>query len=468
MSVRFEDLPGLIPCRLEPPGLSGQLGPSAIDTRKLNPGELFWALKGQTADGHDYIEDAFRKGAQAVVVEEDWFQSRKDSLSSGAFVVVKDTLSALQNLAKAHRERFRIPVIALTGSNGKTATKEYLAAALGLQYNILKSPGNFNNFIGVPLTLLQFTEETDMVVVEMGTSQPGDIHLLCEIAKPDHGLLINVAPAHLEGFGDLDGVAAEKGKLLTSLPPTGAAFVNCDDPRVRRMKSTAGIRVCFGFNAELAEADCCRMVCAENLGLTAQGRGCFQLRNVTFNLNWYGRHQVQNALAAVAVADHFGIPLNEMADLFASMPPIKGRLNLLEIGGVKLIDDTYNANPASTAAALSFLKSLPVPGKRYAVLGDHLELGKDSQNQHRRIGKLIGETDLTGVFLIGPEMRHAREEIPERVCFYLADPVNLQPVLAEIIRVVQPGDALLVKGSRGMRLERIVEGLISHFNKGQS
>lgn len=463
MSLRFEDLPGLISCRLEPPSATGILGPPAIDSRKLSAGNVFWALKGDTADGHAYVDDAIGRGAQAVVVREDWFQSHRMSAPSTIFIVVEDTLAALQALAQAHRNDHQIPVIGLTGSNGKTATKELLAAALSPQFKVLKSPGNYNNHIGIPLTLLQIMEATQVVIVEMGTNQPGDISLLCSLAKPDCGLVLNVAPSHLRGFGDLEGVSKEKGELLTSLPHSGAAFLNSDDFRVRTMASSCATRICFGFNADTPGADCSRMLCAENLGLSPKGKGRFRLRDVVFNLSWYGNHQVPNALAALSVADHFGVPLKNVAEQFAAMPPIKGRLNVEKFGGIIVIDDTYNANPASTSAALDFLRSLTVSGRKHVVLGDHLELGQSSEAEHRRIGRRLASENLDGIFLIGSEMRFAVEELAGRATSHSEDVDNLDPVLARIVQTVHTGDVLLVKGSRGMRLERIVDGLRRHF-----
>ncbi len=467
MSLTFEELSGLISCRLEPPTIKGILGPSTIDTRILNKGELFWALKSEDADGHDYVTDAIVKGAQAAVVREDWFKKNRNSFPGASFIIVADPLTTLQNLAKNHRRRFRIPVIALTGSNGKTATKELLGEALRIRYNLLKTRSNYNNHIGIPLTLLEITPETEMVLIEMGTNQPGDLALLCSIAQPDVGMVLNVGPAHLKGFGDIRGVVQEKSILLKLLPPNGTAFVNCDDPLVRTMNTTADTRICYGFSADLAEADCSRMIAAENIGLSPEGKGRFRLRDVIFNLSWHGEHQIKNALAAVAVADRFGIPLPEIASVFASLLPMEGRMNVECFAGVTLIDDSYNANPASTAAAMDFLQSLDVKGKRYAVLGDHLELGQASQDQHHYIGRMAAEKGLDGVFLVGPQMRYTKEEIPDLTFFYLEDESDLSPLILQIIGIIESGDAILFKASRGMRLERIVRKLRQQLAEDQ-
>jgi UDP-N-acetylmuramoyl-tripeptide--D-alanyl-D-alanine ligase len=386
--------------------LNGLLGASIIDSRRLQPGEVFWALKGASADGHDYVFDAFNKGAQAAVVEENWYERHRASLSNSPCVVVADTLRALQELAKAHRSRFQKSVIALTGSNGKTAVKELIAAALRSRYKLLKSPGNFNNHIGLPLTLLQIEPDTDIVLTEMGTNQPGDIELLCSIARPNHGMVLNVGPAHLEKFHDLEGVAREKETLLRSISPEGTVFINTDDSYVRGMESSARHRICFGFQG-YEEARCHRAIRAKRLGLTQEGKGRFQFQDVTFEMSWYGLHQVDNGLAAAVVADYFAVPVPKIAEIFASMTPIEGRLNVEKINDWVVINDTYNANPASTAAALEFLSALEISGRRYVVLGDHLELGEAGPGEHRRLGEKLLQQDLAGVFLVGTEMKYA-------------------------------------------------------------
>ncbi len=457
MSLTYQEIPRLISCRLHPTDAAGIMGTLCIDSRKLNAGDVFIALKTERADGHDYVAEAIAKGAQAAFVERGWFENNKKLLPKGKFIIVEDTLFALQQLAKAHRSRFHVPVIALTGSNGKTSTKELIAAALGTQYEVIKSPGNFNNHIGIPLTLLQIEPGTEMVLLEMGANQPGDIALLCSLAQPDFGLVLNVGPAHLQKFDNLQGVAREKAQLLLSLPPSGAAFVNCDDEYVNQMETTASHRLCYGYRIDAAALECHRMYCAENLGLTREGFGAFRLRNTTFKMNWYGIHQISNGLAATAVADFFGIPLEDIARKFSSMPPIEGRLDLEIIAGITVIDDSYNANFASTVQALELLQALHVTGKKYVVLGDHLELGKSSAEEHRKLGRLLGQKQLDGVFLIGPEMQNACEAVGDLLLLHTDDYQNLQPSIEKILNKLKSGDALLVKGSRGMGLDRLVK-----------
>ncbi|RJP79574.1 MAG: UDP-N-acetylmuramoyl-tripeptide--D-alanyl-D-alanine ligase [Candidatus Zixiibacteriota bacterium] len=461
MILHFEHIPVLIRARLIPETLSGPLGPSIMDSRRIQPGGLFWALAGDQADGHAYVSDAFARGAGAAVVRETWHREHGAAFPGRAFVVVDDPLAALQDLAQAHRRRFTGPVIALTGSNGKTSTKELLAAALGSRHKLLKSAGNFNNHIGVPLTLLDLRPDHAMALIEMGTNHPGEIALLCRLAQPTAGLVTNVGPAHLEGLGDVEGVAREKGALPASLPPDGAVFVNLDDPRVRAMASPAGTRLGYGFSPALRDGGCDRIYRGENLRLTPRGRAAFTVDGMDFTLAWPGLHQAANALAAAAVADHFGVPLAATAQIFAALPPLPGRLQVLEAGGRTILDDTYNANPASTAAALDFLISLPVPGRRYAVLGDNLELGAASQSEHRGLGRKLTQSALDGVFLVGREMGFAAEEIARAGgrATHFGPEAPVADIVAAVARAVRPGDAVLIKASRGMGLDRVARGL---------
>jgi UDP-N-acetylmuramoyl-tripeptide--D-alanyl-D-alanine ligase len=462
--LRYEELPDLIPCRLYPARLSGVIQGHSFDSRTLRRGELFWALRGEKADGHEFLESAFAAGAAAAVVSGKWFHTAGGRFPRGAFVIVDDPLQALQAAARAHRKRFDIPVIALTGSNGKTSTKELLAAALAEKYRLLKSEGNFNNHIGVPLTLLKISAETELVLTEMGTNHPGEIAALCAIARPTAGLVLNVGPAHLEGFGNIAGVAREKESLLTSLPADGAAFLNLDDARVRRMQSTARRKIGFGFRPAAAalREGFAQIIRARRHG----GAGAFQIERTVFKLNWPGMHQQANALAAAVVAYDFGVPWEASARRFAQMPPLSGRMEVRTIAGVTILDDTYNANPASTAAALETLNALPVQGRRIVVLGDHLELGKCSKRLHRRLaaevlGTLFRSDDRAEVFLIGAQMRAAYDVMQPsgKQAFYFPDGTDIERITGEIYKALSPGDAILFKASRGMALDRIVRRL---------
>jgi UDP-N-acetylmuramoyl-tripeptide--D-alanyl-D-alanine ligase len=473
VSLHYEELPNLISCRLWPADLNGRVGSSGIDTRLIQPGELFWALVGEKADGHNFVAQAFAKGAQAAVVSSRWFNAHQYELASGSYIIVEDPLAALQNLAAAHRKRFMITLIALTGSNGKTATKELLGKALGHRYRVLKNAGNFNNHIGVPLTLLGITPDTEIILTEMGTNHPGEIAALCRIAAPDAGLVLNVGPAHLEGFGNIEAVAKEKGALLEALPESGVAFINLDDDFTRTMRTRANNKICFGFGPALnfgpktdMGSDLCTGIrMAWKLPDTPDGRGAFNLDDVVFKMSWPGPHQINNGLAAAVVAMHFGIPIEHIASTFASMEPLPGRLETIEVGGVTIIDDSYNANPASTMAALNFLSRLSLAKRRFALLGDNLELGQASEELHRSIGRVLAGRNLQNVFLVGTQMQFAYQECsPVVKARYFLTGSDYDEITEEILKQLQPGDAVLVKASHGMGLDRIVRGLKSRLS----
>jgi UDP-N-acetylmuramoyl-tripeptide--D-alanyl-D-alanine ligase len=441
--------------------LKGDLGASAIDSRGLKAGELFWALQGEHSNGHEFVGSALENGAQAVVVREDWFLQNGSRFPQAAFIIVADPLKALQELARRHRQRFAIPVFALTGSNGKTTTKEMVAAALGRRFRVVKSQGNFNNHIGVPLTLLQMDDAAQFVVLEMGTNHPGEIRFLCSIAQPTAGLVLNVSPAHLEGFGSVENIAREKGALYESLRDSGVAFFNFDDPWVAKMSTPAKIQIGYSF-AETTENRFAKLITARKLDLTEDGYAGLKIGKATIRLNLPGLAPLSIALAAVAVADHFGVPMPSIAEALSTLPPVKGRMNVQRAGGILVIDDTYNANTASTQAALDFLASLQVKGRRIAVLGDHLELGAASESEHRKIGKMLLAPALSGAILIGDQMRHAWAEFSGcgKMAVYYDYPEDYDDIVDILLKILRPGDAILIKGSRGMRLEKISDGLL--------
>jgi len=461
MKLRYEELPALISCRLHPASLKGELGASGIDSRLLKSGDLFWALRGEHSDGHDFVGSALENGAQAAVVREAWLAQNSSRFPQAAFVIVADPLKALQDLARRHRRRFAIPVVALTGSNGKTSTKEMIAAALSRRFRVVKSQDNFNNHIGIPLTLLQLHDATQLVVLEMGANHPGEISFLCSIAQPTAGLVLNVGPAHLEGFGSVENIAREKGAIYETLPEDGVAFFNLDDPWVAKMLSPAKTQVGYSF-AEAAESRFAKLITARKLDLTEDGYSGLRIGKTTIRLSLPGLAPLSNALAAVAVADHFGVPMPSIAEALSTLAPVKGRMDVQRAGGILVIDDTYNANSASTQAALDFLTSLQVKGRRIAVLGDHLELGAQSESEHRKIGKMLLAPAISGAILIGGQMRHAWAEFSGcgKMAVYYDYPDDYDDIVDILLKILRPGDAILIKGSRGMRLEKISEGLL--------
>jgi len=369
--------------------------------------------------------------------------------------VVENTTAALGRLARVYRDRFSIPVLAVGGSSGKTTTKEMISAVLKQTHRVLKTEKNYNNQIGVPKTLFALEKKHDIAVVEVGTNHPGELQVLCEILDPTHGLLTNIGSEHLEFFRDLRGVAKEEGRLFAYLAgrSRGTAIVNADDRRVVREARGVGRRIRYGF------APGKRSIRGKLLGLTpaACARVAFagprMKRPVTMTLRLPGRHHASNALAAAAAGLIFGVPAREIAAALESFAAADNRMQLLESAGVRVLNDTYNANGDSTAAALETLAAMAVTGKRIAVLGDMLELGSREAAEHRRVGRMAGRLSVDYLLTFGPRARGIGEASGVKNALHYEQKNILAEYLAEL---VSPGDAVLIKGSRGMGMESVV------------
>jgi UDP-N-acetylmuramoyl-tripeptide--D-alanyl-D-alanine ligase len=420
----------------------------SVDSRSIHSGDLFIPLRGENFDGHDFLLEAVQKGAAACLSED---------LCSGLRVPVirvEDTLTALGDLAGSTRAQFRGPVVAVTGSSGKSTTKEMLAAILSLTGPGLKNEGNFNNLIGLPLTLLKLEEDQQWMVLEMGTNQRGEITRLTAIADPDVGVITNVGPSHLEGLHGLDGVARAKGELFAELKKDSFAVINADDPRVLQLPVANGVqRVLYGLAAEAR-------IRAEDVvmgGKSVSFRLILPDGEYPVQLPICGQHNVSNALAAAAAA----VCLNVAGDLIVqgleSFIRLPGRMEVFTYGnGILLVDDTYNANPLSVKCALVALAEMESEGRRVAVLGDMLELGEESEALHRQVGEAVAGLSDFLVLVgdrardIGHGARHAGMA-PDRIRTF-SDHLEAAAFLREML---QPGDRVLLKGSRGMRMEKI-------------
>lgn len=429
------------------------LGPDAgfrgvsTDTRALAPGQLFVALRGAHHDAHELLDAAVAAGAAGLLVA-------RDAAPGAARVLVADTRRALGDLARAWRRRFALPVLAVTGSNGKTTTKEMLASILRTQGATLATVGNLNNDIGVPLTLFGLGAEHRYAVIEMGANRPGDIAELVAIAEPDVALVTMAGPAHLEGFGDLDGVAAAKGRIYARLPPAGVAVINADDAYAARWRATAGsVRILqFGFDA--AADVTAREVVDGPLGTGVRFTLATREGARAVHLAFDGLHNVRNALAAAAAALAVGVPLDAVAAGLAAAVPVKGRLNLKRSrGGMRLIDDSYNANPASLSAAIALLGRQP--NQRWLVLGDMGELGPGAEAAHRQAGAEARAAGIDRLFGVGTRARAAVDAFGAGASWF-ADVAAASP---ELLRLDGTDATVLVKGSRFMQLDRLVDAL---------
>ncbi|HJX74329.1 MAG TPA: UDP-N-acetylmuramoyl-tripeptide--D-alanyl-D-alanine ligase [Candidatus Deferrimicrobiaceae bacterium] len=436
------------------------IGPVTTDSREVTPGGVFVALPGERVDGADFVEEAIRKGARAAIVSEEGARKVPSEVLAGKPVfVVRNPVEALGDLARAHRERFRhIPLVGISGSSGKTSTKELLAALLSRSKEVLKNPGNRNNLIGLPLALLTLSGDHDVAVLEMATNQPGEIARLASIAAPDVAVLTNIAPAHLKGLGSLEGVAREKGDLYRSLPESGTAVVNATDLRVMREAGRCrAAKIHYGVALNEISG---RVVFMDDEGMriavrTPSGEFASSLRLT-------GEHNLMNALAAVAAAYALGLRPADMEEGFRSVAPGRGRFRPVPLrGGGLLLDDTYNANPASVEAALRNLVALRRGRRCIVVLADMLELGEASGSSHFRIGHMVGGIKPDLLFTHGTEAAAiaggAREGglDPGRI-MHVGERDALRGAVTAALR---EGDVILVKGSRGMRLEEIAEAV---------
>lgn len=449
---------------------------AVVDSREVRAGDLFVAVPGARADGHDYVGQAFARGAAAALVsrppaegaapageagtpEGDPGAPDGSGPGGGALILVDDTVAALGRLAAHHRRRFPVEVVGVTGSVGKTTTKEMIAAVLARRFRVLKSPGNYNTEIGLPLTLLGLRPEHQVAVLEMGMRGEGQIRYLAGIAAPRLGVLTVIAETHVELLGSVEAVARAKRELIEALPADGVAVLNADDPRQRRMPEATAARVLWYGLGEGAQ------VTAVDVRPRGPAGTAFRLRapgfaEVPVTLPLPGRHHVLDALAAAAAGLALGVPPEEAAGGLESLSLPDKRSRLLLSGGLTLIDDTYNASPASMKAALATLEEV-AGGRRVAVLGDMLELGERAEAGHREVGRAAAAAGVDLLVTVGDLSRHVREGaleagLPaERARHY----AGRAAAAAWLCKALRPGDTVLVKGSRGMRMEEVVEAL---------
>ena len=433
----------------------------STDTRGLTPGACFVALRGERFDGHDFLAEAASRGAACAVVAAG--RALPPLPGPLPLLAVPDTLEALGALARHHRRRFPVPLVGVTGSNGKTTTREMIAAVLAVRGPVLKTEGNLNNEVGVPLTLFGLSPEHVAAVVEMGMSHPGEISRLAAIAEPRVGVVTNASAAHLHGLGSVEAVASAKAELYRGLPPDGIVVANADDPRMLAKARKSGRRVVTFASGRESRADVA-VLAVEPRGESGQlvllGVGT---KEVPVSLALVGAHNALNAAAAAAAAVALGASDREIAQGLAAVRPVGRRLRLSRLpSGALLVDDCYNANPASMAAALDTLAGLARGGRALAALGDMLELGEAEGESHEELGRLARACGLSVLATFGPRTRATHRValeagLPEADAFHTED---MGALAAFFSGRLGPGDVLLVKASRGMKLERLVETLL--------
>jgi UDP-N-acetylmuramoyl-tripeptide--D-alanyl-D-alanine ligase len=422
------------------------------DTRNLRQGMLFFALTGLHEDGHRYVAEAVAKGGAAVADP----ARLPSGLPAERILPCRDPLQALQRLASRYRDRFTIPVLAVTGTNGKTTTKEMIAAVLGKKYRTAKTAGNLNNHIGLPLSICAWESGIQAAVLELGINHAGEMKTLCGIARPTHGLITNIGKGHLEFFGSMEGVARAKAELLEALSPPGLAILNGDDPFLIPYRHVAPVTRTFGFSSGCDFTGRLR----EEAGFPI-----LEMEGGPIRLKTFGMHQAANALAAAAVGRLFDVEWSLIVQALEAFEPADGRGEWLRFGDVLVLKDTYNANPSSMEAALAALLSFPGLARRAAVLGDMLELGESCRPEHEKLGERIARSGLQAFFSTGSGMRHAAEQALRAGMKAAHHYDAIDTLNASVSAWLKPGDGLLVKGSRGMRMERVVEHLARRPNE---
>lgn len=432
----------------------------SIDSRTIRPGELFFAVRGEKFDGHDFVEQAFEQGAIAAVVSKEQLGQLRSgrartpvSPQTSVLIHVDDTLLALQTLAQAVRRFWAKPVIAVTGSAGKTTTKEAIAHVLATKFRVHKSEGNFNNHFGLPLMLLKLEPEHDCAVVELGMSHSGEITALAKIAQPEIGVVTNVGPVHLEFFKDISEIARAKYELVESLPPTGTAVLNADDPYVSQFgRDFKGKVITYGSTPTAN-------VRVEHIQSRGQQGSEFDVvvagHRANAMLPLVGSHNVHNALAAIAVAVEQGISLSQAVEALAELKPADKRGQVVRIGNITIINDCYNSNPKALDAMVDALANMP--GKRRIVVaGEMLELGPLGEQMHRDSGRHMAEKKIDfviGVRGLAEHIVNAARDAGTNVKFVQGP----EEAGEWLVRETRDGDVVLLKASRGVKLEKALE-----------
>jgi UDP-N-acetylmuramoyl-tripeptide--D-alanyl-D-alanine ligase len=421
----------------------------STDSRTIKDGELFVALRGENFDGHKFVEDVAKRGAAGAIVDPKWKGKVPNKF---ALVRASDTLLAYQNLATNYRKSLSLKVVAITGSNGKTSTKDFCASVLGRKFRVTKTQGNFNNHVGLPRTILETTSEHEVGVWEIGMNHPGEVAPLAKIAAPDAAIITNIGVAHIEFMGTREAIAREKGALAEAVDSEGTVILNADDPfsegiakRTRARVVLAGIN-----NGVLRATEIEQSAGGSEFTILEGGHRCRARLSVP------GLHMVQNALLAVAAGRAFGVLLEECAVGLATAPLTKARLQIKEINGVQFLDDSYNANPDSMKAALRTLMELDADGRRIAVLGEMRELGAESQRGHEEVGEeaaALGVDQLIGIGEMGGIISGAAK----KAGLEKSDTVESTSEAADLlIDIAEPGDLILIKGSRLARTEDVI------------
>jgi len=435
----------------------------SIDSRNISTNDLFIAIKGQTHDGHNFVREVIDFGINGIIIDKDKagvFPIARWNSAGVICIAVDDTTRALGDLAGFHRRRSEASVIAITGSNGKTTTKDMAAAVISRAFHVLATSGNFNNEIGVPLTLFNLEPDHQWAVLELGTNSPGEIRSLAEICLPDIGVITNIGQAHLEGLGSLDGVMHAKAELLEKIKPDGTAVLNADDERVMKVaKNALGETIFFGMSEQATIR--ANSIVEKEFGISFNL--LFPTETVSVDLHIHGDFMVSNALAASAVGHLAGLSARDIQAGLEAFRPTPGRMNVLQTTkGIHVVDDSYNANPGSMEAALITLKALRGRQRGFFVAGDMFELGADTEFLHKKIGSKAAKSDIARLYATGKHANAvasgAMEANMKSRDIFIG---TKEEIFMDLAECLQKGDWVLVKGSRAMDMEQIIRPLLA-------
>lgn len=430
----------------------------STDSRSVKKGDLFVALRGENFNGHDFIKEVEKRGAIAAIVDEKWYKSAeaKKQKIKIPLLVVKNTLDSYGELANLYRKKFSIPILLVAGSNGKTTMKEVISHVLGTSFNVLKTEANYNNHVGLPRMLFGLKDEHEIAVLEIGTNHPSEIAWLTKVAEPTHGIITNIGREHLEFFKNIAGVAEEELALFDYLINTknGIAFINCDDKILAKQEQ----RFMWQSRAYGNGTD----VIGRSLGYTPDAKLKIEIQlgddNIQFKSHLIADYTPSLYAGAAMVAACFGMSAASIKKVLASYKPYSKRMEIVKLrGGVTAINDTYNANPESFLAALETLKKIPAKGKKYVVAGDMFELGSTSAREHTLLGKALAKYKFDGHFFTGKAMKLAFAELVKISKRHATFTSSKEDITNSLRTVLKKGDVILVKGSRGMKMEEIIE-----------
>ena len=411
----------------------------SIDSRNVKPGDIFLAFKGESTDGHNYISQAESAGASIAIIE----RGVETYLPS---FQAKSTQIFLHDLAIAYRNHITCPFIGITGSNGKTTTKDLLTHVLSASMKTISTKGNLNSTIGVPLSIFECNGNEDIAIIEMGASMPGEIEYICNIVQPNMGIITNIYEAHLEYFGDINEVAKTKSSLFSSLGKEGAAFINMDDPFISKMPITCkGVEYSFNKSSDYQ-------------GSWSSNRQTLTINNISINLSVASETMGLNALAVFSIASYLGMDAHVIKNQIESFQLPAGRGNILQFQDIMVINDSYNANLESARTGINNLTSLSKGSRKIAVIGDMLELGDLEEDHHKTLGKYLSEKKVDAVFAFGDLTQHTIKAMNGAAMFhqYYDEKASL---LTDLKAFISKGDIIYVKGSRGMKMEEIITGL---------